>query len=195
MSYEIELKAHVGADDVSEVRNRLSAVPGIRYIGETDKFDIYWGRTDDGEPLFRTRRQLTADGPEVIFTAKPSKKKSEKGTEENQELEFCAPDKQWDSVLTFCSGIGLQVCRLKWKKGFEYSVDIDGFTIHAELLDVRYLGWFLELEICVEDLGSVDDKAADRALRKLLSLAGIPETAVESKGYNRMLREVGKEKG
>lgn len=195
MAYEIELKAHVAAEQVPDVKVRLMAVPGIRYIGETDKFDIYWSKTPDGEPVFRTRRQMTSDGPEVLFTAKPHKKKSAKGTEENQELEFCAPDGQWDSVLMFCSGIGLEVCRLKWKKGFEYSVDIDGFHIHAELLDVRFLGWFLELEICVDDLSSVDDKAADSALRKLLSLAGISEDAVEGKGYNRMLKEAGREKG
>ena len=194
MSYEIELKAHVVPEDVGRVRDCLLS-SGAGYIGPTDKFDIYWAKTSDGEPVFRTRRQLTVQGPEVLFTAKPSKTKSEKGTENNQELEFVTPDKQWDNVLTFCSGIGLQVCRLKWKKGFEYTVDIDGFTIHAELLDVRYLGWFLELEICVDDIASVDAESADKALRKLLSICGIPEDAVEGRGYNRMLRDVGKEKG
>lgn len=194
MSYEIELKAHVVPEDVGRVRDCLLS-SGAGYIGPTDKFDIYWAKTSDGEPVFRTRRQLTVQGPEVLFTAKPSKTKSEKGTENNQELEFVTPDKQWDNVLTFCSGIGLQVCRLKWKKGFEYTVDIDGFTIHAELLDVRYLGWFLELEICVDDIAAVDSEAADKALRKLLSICGIPEDAVEGQGYNRMLRDVGKEKG
>lgn len=194
MSYEIELKAHVVPEDVERVRDCLLS-SGAGYIGPTDKFDIYWAKTSDGEPVFRTRRQLTVQGPEVLFTAKPSKTKSEKGTENNQELEFVTPDKQWDNVLTFCSGIGLQVCRLKWKKGFEYTVDIDGFTIHAELLDVRYLGWFLELEICVDDIAAVDSEAADKALRKLLSICGIPEDAVEGRGYNRMLRDVGKEKG
>ncbi len=194
MSYEIELKAHVVPEDVGRVRDCLLS-SGAGYIGPTDKFDIYWAKTSDGEPVFRTRRQLTVQGPEVLFTAKPSKTKSEKGTENNQELEFVTPDKQWDNVLTFCSGIGLQVCRLKWKKGFEYTVDIDGFTIHAELLDVRYLGWFLELEICVDDIAAVDSEAADKALRKLLSICGIPEDAVEGRGYNRMLRDVGKEKG
>ena len=194
MSYEIELKAHVAPENVERVRQLLASA-GARYLGPTEKFDIYWATSPDGEPVFRTRRQLTTEGPEVLFTAKPNKTKSENGTEENQELEFCTPDKQWDNVLTFCSGIGLQVCRLKWKKGHEYSVEVDDFTIHAELLDVRYLGWFFELEICVDDIAAVDAEAADRALRKLLSTAGIPEDAVEGRGYNKMLRDVGKEKG
>ena len=194
MSYEIELKAHVVAEDVGRVRDCLSSA-GAEYLGPIEKFDIYWASSPDGEPVFRTRRQLTVHGPEVLFTAKPSKTKSEKGTENNRELEFTAPDRQWDNVLTFCSGIGLQVCRLKWKKGHEYSVDIDGFTVHAELLDVRYLGWFLEMEICVDDIDAVDADAADKTLRKLLSLVGISEDAVEGRGYNRMLRDIGKEKG
>ena len=59
MSYEIELKAHVAADDVSDVRSRLMTVPGIRYIGETDKFDIYWAKKDDGEPVFLQREFFT----------------------------------------------------------------------------------------------------------------------------------------
>lgn len=194
MSYEIELKAHVVPGDVDRVRSCLDSA-GAQYIGPTQKFDIYWATTNDGEPVFRTRRQLTAEGPEVLFTAKPSKTKSEKGTEENRELEFTTPDKQWDNVLTFCSGIGLQVCRLKWKKGHEYTVEVDGFIIHAEILDVRYLGWFLELEICVEEIADVDAQAADRALRKLLSICGISEDAVEGRGYNKMLRDEGREKG
>ncbi len=195
MSYEIELKARIGADDLDRLKDSLLAVPGMRYIGPTDKFDIYWSQTDDGEPMFRTRRQLTVKGPEVLFTAKPTKTKTEEGTEENKELEFYAPDKQWDNILTFYSGIGLQICRLKWKRGFEYYVDIDGFHIHAELLDVRYLGWFLELEICFDTLEGVDVVAADKSLRKLLSLVKVPESAIEPTGYNKMLIAVGHEKG
>ena len=84
MAYEIELKAHVAAEQVPDVKVRLMAVPGIRYIGETDKFDIYWSKTPDGEPVFRTRRQMTSEGPDDLFTAKPHKKKSAKGNVENK---------------------------------------------------------------------------------------------------------------
>jgi adenylate cyclase class IV len=138
---------------------------------------------------------MTKDGPLVLFTAKPSKIKTEKGTEENQEFEFVAPDGEWDRILTFCSGMGLQVCRLKWKKGSGYMISCDGFPIHAELLDVKYLGWFLEMEICPESLEGFDMQAADRALRKVLSQMGIDESQVEGRGYNRMLRLIGREKG
>lgn len=195
MAYEIELKAHVSSEVLDSVRKALEQYPGSEYLGETSKFDMYWSQTDDGDPLFRTRREMTKDGPLVLFTAKPSKIKTEKGTEENQEFEFVAPDGEWDRILTFCSGMGLQVCRLKWKKGSGYMISCDGFPIHAELLDVKYLGWFLEMEICPESLEGFDMQAADRALRKVLSQMGIDESQVEGRGYNRMLRLIGREKG
>ena len=195
MAYEIELKAHLNENDLDRVRSSILAIPGAKALGDTNKFDIYWSQTEDGDPLFRTRREMTADGPRILFTSKPSKTKTEKGTEENQELEFCTFDSQWDRVLTFCSGLGLQVCRLKWKKGSGYLVEIDGFPIHAELLEVKFLGWYLELEICPENLDGFDLDAADRALRKVLAVAGIPEEDVESRGYNRMLKAIGRDKG
>lgn len=195
MAYEIELKAHVNENDLDRVTGSILGIPGVKVLGSTSKFDIYWSQTEEGDPVFRTRREMNADGPMVRFTAKPSKSKTERGTEENQELEFCAPDSQWDRVLSFCSGLGLQVCRLKWKKGTGYMVNIDGFPIHAELLDVRFLGWFFEMEICPESLEGFDFDAADCALRKLLSMVGIPEEDVEIRGYNRILKSIGKDKG
>ena len=195
MTYEIELKAHVKADDVDRVRKALLDVPTSEYHGINSKFDIYWSKTDDGEPLFRTRREITSDGPHVLFTAKPAKSKDRLGIEENKELEYVSPDNQWDDILQFYSGIGLQVCRLKWKKGFDYTFTIDGFRIHAELLDVRYLGWFIEMEICLETLEGVDKAAADGALRKALALVGVSEDALEPTGYNKMLKAVGHDKG
>ena len=78
---------------------------------------------------------------------------------------------------------------------FLYQKKKDGFDIHIELLDIRFLGWYLEMEICPESLENFDFEAADRTLRKVLSLTGISEDAVEARGYNKMLREIGKERG
>ncbi len=191
MAFEIELKAHVDETMVKSVDKALAGISGAEYQGETHKFDMYWSTTDNGDPLFRTRREMTKDGPMVLFTAKPSKTRTDKGTEENQEFEFTSPDDQWDNILTFCSNLGLQVCRLKWKRGVGYMLTMDGFEVHAELLEVKYLGWFLEMEICPKTLEGFDLEGADRALRKILAITGISEDAVESRGYNRMLREIG----
>ncbi len=195
MAYEIELKAHVKAEELERVKSALMGIPGSEYHGQNTKFDIYWSTTDDGEPVFRTRRELTEDGPNVLFTAKPVKKKDMDGTEENEELEYSVPDAQWDDILQFYSGIGLQICRLKWKKGFDYRFALDGFNIHAELLNVRFLGWFIEMEICLDTLEGVDREAAYAALHNALAITGVPESEIEPIGYNKLLKAIGHEKG
>ena len=195
MAYEIELKAHLEESELDRVIDALLGIPGTKALGHVNKFDMYWSSTEDGDPVFRTRREMTADGPRVLFTAKPSKSRNEKGTEENQELEFEASDTQWDDVLTFCSGIGLQVCRLKWKKGTGYILDMDGYRIHVEILDVRFLGWFIEMEICPKSLEGFDFDAAEAALWHVLETVGVSSDAVEHRGYNRMLKAIGHDRG
>ncbi len=195
MAYEIELKAHVKAEEVDRVKKALLEIPDAQYHGINNKFDIYWSQTEEGEPLLRTRREITEEGPHVLFTAKPSKTKDGLGIEENKELEYLASDKEWDRILEFYSGIGLQICRLKWKKGYDFTFKVEGFDIHAELLDVRFLGWFLEMEICLDSLEGVDKEAADNALRKALAMVDLSEEAIEPTGYNKLLMAVGHDKG
>ena len=195
MGYEIELKAHVREDQLDDVKSAVSSLPEVRSLGPINKFDMYWSQTEDGDPLFRTRREASAEGSHVLFTAKPNKSRTPDGTEENQELEYTAPDSQWDNILTFCSGLGLQVCRLKWKKGIHYHVLFEGHDIHVELLDVKYLGWFLEMEICTPNLDGFDIENAHRVLRDLLSAIGISEEAIEHVGYNKLLKAIGHDKG
>ena len=195
MGYEIELKAHVREDQLDDVKSAISALPEVRILGPINKFDMYWSQTEDGDPLFRTRREASAEGSHVLFTAKPNKTRTPDGTEENQELEFTAPDSQWDNILTFCSGLGLQICRLKWKKGTHYHALFEGYDIHVELLNVKYLDWFIEMEICPSSLEGFDIENAHRVLRNLLAVVGISEDAIECVGYNKLLKAIGHDKG
>lgn len=195
MSFEVELKAHVKEEELQSVQNALMS----QYSAKgtlVDKYDVYWSHTPDGDPLLRTRREnSTDDGHIVLFTAKPNKFKTENGTERNMEFEFSSTDDQWENIQTFFKGIGLKECRIKWKKGYSYHIKENGFDIHAELLNVKYLGWFLEMEICPSSMDDFDVNAADKALRQVLLNVGLKESDVESRGYNRMLKELGHEKG
>lgn len=194
MSIETEIKAHVEDSIVEEVKARLLSLKPCIEHGSISKFDLYWSTTEDGDPVFRTRREMDAGKPRVLFTAKPHKTKSQGGTESNEELEFSVSDRQWDDVLRFVDGIGYKVCRVKWKNGWHCTLVHDGFEIHAELLNVKYLGWFLEMEICSDDDG-IDFAAADKALREVLSIAGVDEDAIEPTGYNKMLKAIGHDRG
>ncbi|MCQ2412883.1 MAG: adenylate cyclase [Sphaerochaetaceae bacterium] len=195
MAFEIELKAHVKDCDVETIREALMRIPTMEFHGENDKYDVYWAKSPDAEPIFRTRKEVTENGPEILFTAKPNKIKTENGTEKNVELEFAASADQWDRIQEFYTGLGLTVCRVKWKKGYSYYVTYQGFEVHVELLYVKYLGWFLEMEICPESLEGFDSDAADRALRAILVEVGLSDADVESRGYNRMLKAIGHDKG
>ena len=196
MAFEIEIKAHVDKDDVDRVKKAILELEGAKYLGSTSKFDIYWSKTEDGNPIFRTRQEITSDGANILVTAKPYKEKTIGGLENNREYEFSIPISQWDDVLTFCSeAVKLQICRIKFKKGFGYHVDMDGFSVHVELLDVKYLGWFIEMEICPKSLDGFDEEGAEAALRKILNLVGISKTAIEPLGYNKMLKKDGHDRG
>ncbi len=194
MGFEIEIKAHVPPERVESIREFLSSYPGSEDQGTIDKCDIYWADNEDDPPRFRTRLEKTDKGAAVLFTAKPLKKKDYL-TEYNVENEFTADCDQWENVLEFVSGLGMKVCRRKWKKGYAWFADQDGFRIHAELLEVKYLGWFLEMEICSKHEEDIDKTAAEVALFKLLDQAGVSRSAVEPIGYNKLLVAAGHERG
>lgn len=194
MGFEVEIKAHVSEDNVPLIRSFFDNNKEASFCGCTDKQDVYWAKNETDPPMFRTRLEKTDNGAEVLFTSKPLKKKDYL-TEYNVENEFSAASDQWEDVLHFVSGLGLKVCRRKWKIGYGWFVDVDGFNIHAELLEVRFLGWFLEMEICSKNEDDIDKAAAEKALFKLLKMVGVSEKNVEPVGYNKLLVAAGHERG
>lgn len=194
MGCEIETKAHVNDSDVQRLFDRINSFEDSRLIGEIDKEDIYWAKNVDDPPAFRTRREVSSAGSRILFTSKPLKKK-DYSTEYNIENEFSSTPDQWDNILNFVRGLGFVVCRLKWKKGWEFMVSQDGYDIHVEILNVRFLGWFLEMEICGDDLDNMDKQACDRALFNLLDRCEISRDAVEIRGFNKLLVAAGHPRG
>lgn len=193
MSLETELKAHVSEGMVDSIKTKLLSLPSCVDHGEISKFDVYWSDSEDGNPLFRTRKETCNGKTDVLFTAKPSKSKTKEGTEHNVELEFEAKGEDWERILQFVRGVGCKVCRVKWKKGWHCTIQKNGYEIHAELLNVRYLGWFLEMEICTED--ELDFDSANTALHQMLDFVGLDYSAIEPLGYNKMLRAIGHAQG
>ena len=194
MGCEIELKAHVNDNHVDSLISSLKNLNDSYYLGEIGKYDIYWSHSEDGEPLFRTRLEDSSEGQRVLFTQKPLKSK-DYCTEYNVENEFVSSGAEWDNVQKFMKGLNLKICRIKIKEGHHFKIDLNGFEMHCEVLKVKYLGWFIETEICGDDIDLMDKEGAEKALYFLLGLVNIPIDAVEPKGYNKMLKEVGHERG
>lgn len=194
MACEIEIKAHVKDEDFDAVKERLSKVEGSQYLGTTDKEDIYWAHDENDPPVFRTRKAVENGIPKIIFTSKPLKNKDYK-TEINVENEFEVASAQWERIIEFVKGLDFKICRLKWKRGCHFNIPVNGFNIHAELLYVRHLGTFLEMEICSSRLEDINQTDAEKALYDLLHIVGLSDDDVEARGYNKMLTDIGRQRG
>ncbi len=194
MSCEIELKAHLKEEEIESVISILKGMPTCKDLGPVDKYDVYWSTSEDNAPLFRTRLEHNNEGARILFTQKPMKSK-DFCTEYNIENEFEVSASEWDKVQYFYKSAGLKICRIKCKTGYHFMLNCNGFDMHCEILNVKYLGWFIETEICGENLDSMDKEGAEKALYYLLGVVNVPFDAVEPKGYNKMLKACGHDKG
>lgn len=187
MGCEIEIKARV--ENIEQIFEKLEKLSYSTYHGKVEKKDIYWSKSLEDSLLFRTRFQEIDGKKSVLITSKPSKNKAE-GTEINVENEFEADSSQWENIIHFCEGLNLVHYRHKYKKGWQFTLKKNGFEIHAELFDVKYLGNFLEMEICGENIESFDVDSASESLRLVLDDLEISRNAIEPRGYSKLLEDV-----
>lgn len=172
---EIELKARVA--DPAAVENRLRQF--CAFAGETDKNDRYWQnsaglrariREETGRPAVLTWKQKTLAG----------------GIEVNEENEFSVSSAAQAAAFLSAAGFTPVLCKKKHTKTFRFSLD-GGQAASLELSDVYGLGFFLEIEICLQQPDTRQTEAAKRILRELLAKAGLPEQAVEPRYYSELL--------
>lgn len=175
MAVEVELKAHVA--DPEGLRSRLESLGTLRrsYL----KRDDYFG---PGDTLESARYRLRHDGDQYICTFKD--KRIHDNIEENRETEFTISDP--GAFRRFMESLGLTVVVSKRKEGSSF--DVQGTLV--ELSHVEHLGWFVELERLLPDDADTSAIAQARTgLRDLLRQLDIPDAALESRSYNRMIHE------
>ncbi len=116
------------------------------------------------------------------------------GIEINDEKEFEVCSSQNNTVTVFdefLKMMGLRPGYTKQKRGWAFFKE----EINAELLEVEKLGWFLEMEIVVNDIetsGGNDTTTIDEKRKQLMgffSELGIKKDAIESRYYSEMLKE------
>jgi len=184
MSLEVEMKAHVGENQLEEIKNRLKQM--ANYIGTVEKHDIYWAKEIDSELLFRTRLQILGDKKEVLFTRKPVKTLLE--TEINEEIEFSSDTKNWNEIQQFFVSLGYKIGLKKIKEGWEYLTEINGIEIHIELMKVNTLGYFFEAEITFKERNDSYIKLCQKALFDLFEKLGLTQN-IERKTYHKMIKD------
>lgn len=168
---EVELKAHVKDSYVGEIRSRL---------GEYDenyekKRDTYYVRPDG--TMFRIRDY----NGKLVLTEKKTAIKD--GVECNVEDEREVYPAETDKLTEGC-----KVLFQKYKEGWEYFMPLKGLDgLHIELLNVKSLGWFCEMEILLPENESYNVEYAACALHSMLKILGINEPDIEPRKYKEML--------
>ena len=204
MAIEIELKAHV-KDDVQNIEalKRL-LFEKTEYLCAFEKEDTYYfslGSSNVPKSGLRLRGECkTLSDGTVKKTAYVTYKTKEvrDGIEVNDEKEFEVRSSRYSPITVFdeflkMAGFGPGFS--KRKKGWAFSKD----EINAELLEVEKLGWFLEIEIVLNDIerdntinNSIETTINEkkRRLMEFLSDLGIEKEAIESRYYSEMLKEL-----
>jgi adenylate cyclase class 2 len=198
LAVEIELKAHVPDNLQSIEALKILLSEKAEYLCEFEKEDTYYIQAADSNipksgVRLRAESKIFSDGAQeknVCVTYKT--KEVRDGIEINDEKEFevrssqCRPETVFDEFLKM---MGLKQGFSKRKKGWAFSKD----EIKAELLEVEKLGWFLELEIVVNDVevfeckdSTIEEKK--ERLMKFLSDLCIEKSAIESRYYSEMLK-------
>jgi len=201
LAVEIELKAHVKNDthDIEALKRLL--FEKAEYLCAFEKDDTYYfplNPSDIPRSGIRLRGESKTfpDGT-VKKTAYVTYKTKEvrDGIEVNDEKEFEVCSARYSPVIAFDEFLkmtGLVPGFSKHKRGWAFSKD----GINAELLEVKKLGWFLEIEIVMD--GVEKDSTTETAinekkkqLMEFLSDLGIKKDAIESRYYSEMLKELG----
>ena len=196
MAFEIEIKAWL--DDPEGVGEKLCAIGS--FVRSYEKADSYWLPAGEGPPgasvpgsgvRVRRERGVGRDGEErgsAFVTVK--KKRVSDGMEVNEEREFSVSDAGLFEELA--GELGLFKATHKEKAGREWSVPAKaegGQPVKAEISKVRYLGWFLELELLAEDGGEKTVEESRGELFALLDRLGVPRERVEAVSYGSLLLE------
>jgi len=196
LAIEIELKAHI--KDSEALKLLLS--DKAQYLCSFEKEDTYYFPSNNSDipksgVRLRSENKAFQDGTEkkdVYVTYKT--KEARDGIEINDEKEFEVLSSQNSTARVFnefLKMMGLMPGYSKRKRGWAFSKE----EIYAELLEVEKLGWFLEMEIVVNDIDEPDRKDATikekrKKLMGFLSGLGIEKDAIESRYYSEMLKEV-----
>lgn len=191
--HEIELKARLLQPGQTEMR--LSRFADFAF--HCKKSDQYWRF---GGKTLRIRHEHKADGEKVLIT---HKQKHYTGMlETNNELEFELAPSFVPVFTAMLESIGFIRSAEKQKdtKVFIPHTDLftaelltDVQTLSAELSVIHPIGTFLEIEVLYADeedetQRNVHIRNAQRIFDTLLAVLEIPQSAIETRPYNELLK-------
>lgn len=187
MAFEVELKAHI--DNPQHLRTLISKLLGVMREEAFEKTDTYWS---DGKnsPIFRMREERCC-GRNTLMLTRKIKEVLSNGIEINNELEIPLSSDYFSEMNVFFSSLGYVEAIKKKKVGWSYyysgSLNTLQIPVHIELVEVLTLGWFLEIEILLQDEnGPVEE--AQNILFSLLDALSVSRLAIENRYYLDLLK-------
>lgn len=177
---EIELKAHI--TDPNATERAVLALPGARKTGESVKEDVYLQLV--GSPV---RVRLRDENAIITLTYK--RKETRNGLEVNDEQECTVSDRKAIEVILTDIGFRPFLAKIKRTRSFSLSRETE-IPITAEISLVEPLGWFLELEILLDETDP-DESVIQKARKRLLQVladCGVAEESIEHRYYSEMLK-------
>ena len=176
---EVELKARVS--DLAAVEERLRG--RARFLDEISYTDYYF--TPAGTSGFSFHRfRLRQSEDRALVTFKEKLVGHERGVHEH---EFEVSDAE--AFLDFARKFGFQLMLTKTKQGRRYRLDpaagSNSLPATVELVRIGELGDFVEIEVMVFDPAVVPQ--AEARLKEVLHELGLPEAAIESRAYTKLL--------
>ncbi len=180
----MEVKAR--AEDLASVEERARELAAP--AGFLDYQDTYF--TSAGVEGYTHRRfRLREQEGGAWVTVK--EKTGAEGAEASIEHEFEVSDPE--SFMRFAELFGFKVLVRKRKRGRRYGIELERMPGHVaviELVEVEGLGFFVEVEVMVEDESMVE--AATDEIRRIMERLGVPESAMEPAPYTYMLYKLGR---
>ncbi|MDR2807425.1 MAG: class IV adenylate cyclase [Spirochaetaceae bacterium] len=180
MGIEIELKAWV--DDPAMVSQIFTAI-GAEFVGTFEKDDCYWIFPASLQEL-RIRKEVKTDPSGIVVQSSCvtyKTKEIQDGIEINDEQEFDVSDAGIFEKLFIRLGAIPKITKYKQGQAWNYN----GIT--AELLLVRNLGHFIELEFISDSRDTQTVHNIKSRLMDLLSRLNISTNRIEPRYYTDLL--------
>ena len=193
--HEIEVKARLQQPEKIEMHLARLADFAFR----CSKTDQYWTL---GEKTLRIRREIRASIEKVLVTHK--QKTYTSMIETNTELEFELSAGAVPVFTAMLQSLGF-ICTAKKQKDtkvftphadlFTPAILTDVQSLSAELSVINPIGTFLEIEVLYADdvqysaLHDLHIRNAQQIFSILLTALNIPQTAIETRPYNELLKD------
>lgn len=177
MAIELEFKFRINEVDKERLENRVALLLAGFEFKEFVKEDTYFKKDD----FVRVR----SEGENLLITKKV-KNITEQGYEINNEDELVFSIDLKEPLIKFLNFLDYKESFIKLKKGRMWYKE----NLVVEIVYVEKLGWFIELEIVLEDIATAEDiKTSWLKLENIKKSLGLDDSNLESKNYSELLKE------